>query len=291
MISFLIPNYNGELFIRDCLNSILQQTYTNWEALVIDDSSLDNSVNIIKEYKDERIKLVQRDIHVGLPNILNIGLNICKGEYIARLDSDDIAEPDRLKIQIDYLTDNQNVGILGTARRIIGTDKVYNSPVSEKVGKARIFFENFIAHPTVIMRKNVLEHYQLNYDPVFLYSQDYDLWLRASLVTGIASISNVLVQYREHQGQTSKDKIIIQTQYAQKARKRAFLLAGFRLNERFLQLLEKVSAYKGILKKVERREVIQLRDFLIVENKTIGFCDIKIWNDTVEEFCGNVLYE
>ena len=260
-VSFLIPALDAASYIGDCLRSLLRQRYGNFEIVIVNDGSRDNTDTICEDYRkksDKKISIVTNRTNTGLPSALNKGMDYCDGEYIARMDSDDISEPDRLAVQVAYLQQNPDVGILGTSRRIMGSGKIHNPAVDPSEGRERIFFENFIAHPTVMMRRETLVRNKLRYDETFILGEDYDLWLRASLCTKLASIETAVLSYREHDGQQSRTKLRVMAEGARRARKRAFLLGGFLLNERDLQIMDAFSLEGGTLRNIEKSEALRL---------------------------------
>jgi glycosyltransferase involved in cell wall biosynthesis len=118
-ITVLMPVYNGEKYLREAIDSIFNQTFTDFEFLIVDDGSTDNSVEIINSYQNSRINLVKNDKNEGLVYTLNRGLSLAKGEYIARMDCDDISLPERLKKQIDFLDSNSEIAVVGTWIKVI----------------------------------------------------------------------------------------------------------------------------------------------------------------------------
>ncbi|KQW97699.1 glycosyltransferase family 2 protein [Flavobacterium sp. Root420] len=202
-ITVLMPVYNCELYIKETINSILNQTFIDFEFLIIDDASTDKTIDIIKTYNDERIKLIKKTLNTGLTNSLNIGLKLAKGEYIARMDGDDISFPQRFAKQIALLDANPDIVLCGTLYKVIGTEKICNHPLLYEEIKVKLISGCYIAHPTVMFRKSVFESYQLEYDPAMEPAEDYDLWARLSFIGKIVNIGEVLLYYRIHSKQTS----------------------------------------------------------------------------------------
>ena len=197
MISVLMPIYNAELYVGEAIESILNQTYKNFEFIIIDDGSTDNSLNIIKSYKDDRIKLFQNDENKGLIYTLNRGLDLAQGKYIARMDSDDISLPKRFEIQVNFLEQNKNIGILGTGAKGFGVKSFihsYNGRVSGiDLMKACVIF-----HPTVFLRKEFFDKFNLRYSVDYKACEDYELWTRAIRFMEIYNIPDILLNYRVH---------------------------------------------------------------------------------------------
>jgi len=212
-VTVLMPVYNGEKYLREAIDSILNQTFADFEFLIINDGSTDDSEKIIKSYQDPRIKLVDNEINLGLIKSLNKGIDLAKGKYIARMDQDDISFSNRLKTQINFMNKHPKMGISGTWAKIIGKkNKKYIKTYSnlEKI-KATILFKSVIIHPSVIIRKAMLDKYVLKYDENFKQSEDYELWSRAIKYFPISNIKKYLIHYRIHKENTSHQYTKIQT--------------------------------------------------------------------------------
>lgn len=211
VISVVMAVYNGQSFLQEALDSIRVQTFTNYEFLIVNDGSTDETESILERYRrsDQRIK-VFNNIHRGLVAALNFGCQLAKGEYIARMDADDISVPDRFESQIDYLSQNRRVAVLGGRRRLIWKDSTplyqddrYGSePLSDIEIKTALKSYNCMAHYTVMMRTRSF-HEVGGYRAAFLDAEDYDLWLRMSEKYEIANLPKVLAYYRLHGNQVS----------------------------------------------------------------------------------------
>ncbi len=202
-ISVLLPVYNGETFIREAVESILKQSFKDFELLIINDGSTDKSGIILRDLAaaDKRILLIER-ANAGLVSTLNEGINRARGEFIARMDADDVAYPERLERQYKHIIKKPNLGVLGTFINIInGTGeiiRVSNYPVKPK--ETAQFLEQGcpVAHPTVMMRRKAVLKTG-GYRKAFSHCEDYDLWLRMSeLGYEIANIPEPLLNYRMH---------------------------------------------------------------------------------------------
>lgn len=192
-----MPFYNSRLYLEEAVRSILSQTFTDFELILIDDGSTDGSADIVTSIHDKRIKLVKNPKNMGLIATLNKGLDLAIGKYIARMDADDIALPERLKIQLEFLENNPQVIVCGTQIRYFGTVNS-NSKLYEKDEeiKSSLIFGSCFAHPTVMMRTEVLRKNNLYYENNHLHLEDYDLWLRMRNYGEYANINTVLLNYR-----------------------------------------------------------------------------------------------
>ena len=200
-VSVVMPVFNGERYLKEAVEGILNQTFGDFEFIIINDGSTDNTRGILESYADARIKLVEQE-HQGLIASLNRGLAIAGGEYVARMDSDDIAAPERFEKQVAFLRTHPKIGILGTACRIIddnGRDLgVRRWPISDLEIRWTSLFSSPFGHPTVILRRDILTKHGLEYADVFHMVEDYDLWIRALNHTRGANLDEPLLKYRVH---------------------------------------------------------------------------------------------
>jgi glycosyltransferase involved in cell wall biosynthesis len=196
-----MPVYNTEKYLNESIESILNQTFKDFELLIINDGSTDKSEEIIKSYTDERIRFINNEGNKGIPYTRNKGIQLSKGKYVAILDSDDYSYPDRLEKQIKFLEENPDFGLVGGGMKVIndksenlGLFSIPDDP-SEKIPVILLFYDCF-AQSSVMLRKSALpeEHYRISF-PV---SQDYDLWVRMSYNTKLWNIPEILINYRVH---------------------------------------------------------------------------------------------
>ncbi len=199
-LTVIMPVYNAEKYVYEAVDSILKQTYTDFEFLIFDDCSTDSSREIILSFKDSRIRLISSAINTGYVKHLNDGLNQAKGLYIARMDADDIALPDRFLKQINYLNQNEQVAACGSWIEFIGSKTgALEYPVEHlDIVTQLLLFGNAMAHPAVMLRKSVLTDQQLSYDASLEPAEDYELWNRIAAVAKLHNIPEVLLKYRVH---------------------------------------------------------------------------------------------
>lgn len=198
-VSIIMPTFNGEKFIKQAIDSILKQTFTNFEFLILDGGSTDNTIQIIKNYKDHRISLIEAEgQHLTLVDSLNLGIDLSRGEYIARMDCDDISKPDRLKKQVRFMDLNKNIGICGSWTIIFGKKikSLSKCPIKPESIKINLLFSNPIVHPSIIMRKSLLKQHNLYYDKNYKAAEDYEFWFRCSKYFDLANIPEPLLNYR-----------------------------------------------------------------------------------------------
>lgn len=206
-ISVIMPVYNAGSYLSQSIESILNQSFSDFEFLIYNDGSTDNSDHIIRSYSDKRIRYTNFEQNRGYVHILNRGLNESKGDYIARMDADDISISTRFEEQIAFLEKKPAVGICGSWFENFGTiSGVAKTPILDEDVKLSLFYGTPVGHPTVMMRKSMLEKYNLKYENDYLYSEDYELFERASAHFSILNIPKVLLQYRKHPTQVTNQK-------------------------------------------------------------------------------------
>ena len=202
VVTVLMSAFNDAAFLSEAVESILRQTFGNFEFLVIDDSSTDGSASLLAAVRDPRMRVVRNEEHLGLTRSLKAGVELARGQYIARMDADDVALPERLEKQVALLMKRPEIGILGSACYII-------DQVGREVGLLQMpeddlqihwtsLLANPFAHPTIMFRRDVLISRNLNYDEAFQTTQDYDLWMRMLRYTCGANLGEPLMRYRTH---------------------------------------------------------------------------------------------
>ena len=199
-VTILLPVYNGERYLAETLASLFQQTYTDFELLIIDDGSTDSSADIIKSFDDPRIRVLKNPERLKLSGALNRGMREAKGKYIARMDADDIALPLRLQRQIEYMEEHPTIGMCGTAIEIFGAGKPRKDVYLATADAIRAYalFDCPFCHPSVMMRRGMFLQYDLWYDGAYYPTEDYELWARAVDKFPTANIDEVLLRYRVH---------------------------------------------------------------------------------------------
>ncbi|MDR3593876.1 glycosyltransferase [Clostridium sp.] len=199
MVTVLMSVYNGEKFLEEAIESILNQTFSDFEFLIINDGSTDNSVKIIESFEDSRIRLINNEKNLKLIASLNKGVSLAKGKYIARMDCDDISMPDRLEKEVKFLESNQEYGLVGTWYTVIdgeGVEKYNRSyPSNNELIKLFLSLNCPLAHGSIMGKTELFkqnaygskEHYAV---------EDYELWVRMAKTTKIHNIPEYLFKYR-----------------------------------------------------------------------------------------------
>lgn len=200
-ISVILPVFNCEAHIVESIASILNQTFVQFELIIIDDCSKDKTVEIIKKNSDKRIFLHQKIKNTGYTDSLNWGIKIAQGKYIARMDADDICHPERLEKQYNYLENNSEILVCGTNAQIIGKDFCFNYPERHAEIMINLLFGSSLIHPSVMGQRKVFQ--ENPYDRTKEPAEDYDLWVRLTAKGKLANLKDVLLYYRVHDKQIS----------------------------------------------------------------------------------------
>jgi glycosyltransferase involved in cell wall biosynthesis len=206
-ISVIMPVFNADKYLKDAIESILNQTYKNFEFLIINDGSTDRSGDIIKSYSDPRIVYIINEQNRGFTYSLNLGLNLAKGEFLARMDADDISDPTRFEKQASILDKNPEIGVCGAFAKFFGIINVkVPLPTTDKAIKTRMLFGNPIIHSSVMMRSALVKEHNIQYDVNNYLTEDYELWMRLGKITKLYNLKEYLIKYRVHDTSVSRTK-------------------------------------------------------------------------------------
>ena len=208
-ITVLMSVYNGEKYLREAIDSILNQTFKDLEFLIINDGSTDKTAEILQSYQDPRIKIINNQKNIGLTKSLNKGLKLAKGEYIARMDADDISYQDRLQVQYDYLKNNPEVDLVGSWNDVIddigNTISFWKCNYSSEDIYYILNFRNCLTHCSLLFRKELVVN-NGGYNETMKNAQDYELWSRISKIAKIYQIQEPLVKWRMNSNVISTKK-------------------------------------------------------------------------------------
>ena len=271
-ITVLMSVYNGAEFLQEAIDSILTQTFSDFEFLIIDDGSTDDSVQIIESYTDDRIKLIRNTQNIGLTKSLNRGISLASGKYIVRMDADDVSLPHRIKKLVSYMNENDHVAVCGSWLVTIGeNNRVWKSYSEDSEIKTQMLFYNSIFHPTVIIRKSCLEEENILYDETLKTAQDYDMWVRIGMKAELGNIQEVLLKHRIHSGSIGRVFQREQTENANLARKKMLECVGLTAN--FIDVEKHMTFFDIDIKSKKKFVVDSLVHFsnLIVSNRKSKF--------------------
>ena len=200
-VTVFMPVYNARSYLQEAIRSILNQTYKDFELLIIDNCSTDDSVSIVESYNDTRIHLVVNNENIGLAGSRNKALEICDSGYIAFLDADDIAMPDRIRTQVQYMDEHKDIAAVGSYSATIdgygnGKDMFRPQLLNSNYIRAYMVFNNAIANSSAMVRKSVLDNNNIRYADNCYGVEDYKFWCEVIKYGDIANMGEILLKYR-----------------------------------------------------------------------------------------------
>ena len=202
-VSFILPIYNGGRYLRETLESLFAQTFSDFEIVAVNDGSTDETAEILREVHDPRVRVIARE-NRGLVASLNEAIGAARGELLARIDADDICMPWRLERQVGFLDAHADISVAGSAIETFGGERVETIVYPDRPA-ATMLFRSAMAHPSVMIRKSMLEKHGLQYREPYRCAQDYDLWCRCIVRgVGIRNMPEPLIRYRMHAGQITQ---------------------------------------------------------------------------------------
>lgn len=277
-ITVLMPVYNCELYIKEAIESVLNQSYSDFELLIIDDASTDKTLSIIKTYVDSRIQLIEKPLNTGYTNSLNLGLELAKGTYIARMDGDDISMPERFEKQEAFLDANREVVLCGALFNVIGSDLVVKLPEHHDEIKLGLLRGNCMAHPSVMIRKQILDEFSIVYDLSKEPAEDFDLWVRLLSFGKLYNLQEVLLNYRVHTTQVSQQRAITQIQSALESRLQMLKYLNCTFDSKESDLLKKIMEENILVTFDEVKDFFVLKGKMVLANSN-NFFDVKGFNN------------
>lgn len=218
-LSVIMPVYNGEAYLRQAIDSILEQTFKDFEFIIIDDASTDGTIDIIRSYTDSRIRVIRNRSQKGNYPSRNKGLELAIGKYICVMDADDIAYPQRLEIQYMYLEAHPDIWAVGTSYDFSKPGNKRNLPSSHKQLMICLLLNNIFLHSSLMIRSDILK-IQGGYNEKYVYSSDYELMSRLALLGKVENLPDVLMMYRWHKSQISQSHQEEQKAYADEIRRK-----------------------------------------------------------------------
>lgn len=205
LVSIIMSVFNGEQFLRESVNSILNQTYKNYEIIVIDDGSTDNTNQILSSYVNSKLQVYKNETNQGLIYSLNKAIQLAQGNLLARMDADDIAMPHRLETQVSYFDNYPELAILGSAYylRSHKRNKLHIPAIKLGAIQANTLFNSPFGHPTVMLNRAVIGEDRLKYNKDYKHAEDYELWSNIVFNAVTSNIAEPLLTYRVHSNQVS----------------------------------------------------------------------------------------
>jgi len=284
-ISVILPVYNTQEYIEESIRSILTQTYDNFELIVINDGSTDKTKDIIFSFNDSRIKIYNFTENKGLVERLNFGLSIANGEFIARMDADDIAVENRFELQINCFRERPNICLCYTDIETIdqNKNKVKNwfRGFDSKYTKIFLLFDNNIPHPTVMLKNHIIKQKRIFYNSLFFPAEDYELWYRLINLCNFEFLDKKLLYYRVHNNNVSIIKQNYQAKIVKKIITYQLSKLGLTPNnvEYFIHrnlFLQKLFPAPDLIEKSQ-----QWVQKLIYANKTTEVYDQSVFNEFI----------
>ncbi len=277
LVSVVMAVHNEqEDFLRVSFNSIFQQSYSNIELIVIDDASDEVCQGVINDLCKDKInvKRIRNVENLGLTKSLNRGLAMTEGEFVARMDADDISMPKRIELQVDFLKNHSDIDIVGTGVVAFGEENCFMSPAfgyTNDEAQCNLFFSSTLCHPSVMMRKSFLDKNRLSYDENVKKGQDYDLWERASVHGKLAVMSNVLLFYRTHSKQITYTNRFDQNSSADTIRKRRLQRIGINASDKDYKCHKLLAS--GTDRTISVNDVESWINVVLGHNDVAGFVD------------------
>lgn len=206
-VTVILPVYNGERYLREAIDSVLAQTYRDFELWVCNDGSTDGTVDIVDSYIDPRIRRVDNPHNMGLVATLNHAFSMVESPYIARMDDDDLWHPEKLELQMKLLESRPEVGVCGTSIHKFGdVDAIHVFPEESDALKVGLLFYCMMSHPSVVYRRSMLIETGLSYRQDYFPAEDYKMWVDVLKQSHIFNLQQPLVEYRQHGGQICREK-------------------------------------------------------------------------------------
>jgi len=283
LISVVMPVFNCDSFIAKSVESILGQTLRDFELIIIDDCSTDKTVEFIKGYQDSRITLIQKPENSGLVASLNLGIELARGKFIARMDGDDISDSRRFEKQVAFLNSNPEVMLCGAWLQLLGTEEIIKYPADPENIKIALLDYCALAHPVIMMRKDFITTNKLYYDQGFECAEDYDLWTRAVSVGKLTNIPQVLLFYRIHDNQVTVREQYKQAKNSNLCRLRMLCYPITEISDTDIEMGELIVESKQINDVAQLQRVVNWLDRLFNHNIKAGFYPRNEFNQFVKK--------
>ncbi len=253
-VTVFMPVYNAERYLKQSIDSILNQTYQDFDFIIVEDASTDRSMDVLRSYKDKRIKIYQNESNMGISYTRNRGLELCKTEYMALLDDDDIAMPYRLEHEVKFLDEHPQVDVVGGHQRQIDADgrdinKQWSVYLNPKYIKAYLMTGNTVVNGSTMFRKKLIDDHNIRYQEHCYGAEDYRFWVECSIKGTIANLDEVLLLWRNghgnETGRTTRDNWKERKAFLDSVHTYALKANGFIMDEEQLEIINKVFMEEG----------------------------------------------
>ena len=215
LISVVMPVYNAAPFLKEAVDSLLMQSFLDFELIVVEDASTDHSLEILDTYRDSRILVLKNEVNRGNYPSRNIGMSVAKGKYICVMDADDIALLHRLAVQFQFMETHPEILACGSAYQVIGSNEMYRSVQNYESIQEALLLDNCFLHPSLCFRTSVLKKIGM-YNEDYIYASDYDFLCKMALVGPIVNLPDILMKYRWHNGQITQAHRLEQIKYVKR---------------------------------------------------------------------------
>lgn len=284
-VSIIMPVHNGEKYIHQSIDSILNQTLKTFELLILDDNSIDKSMEIAKSFIDKRIRIIKTS-GKGISQALNKGLAIAKSPFIARMDCDDICEPDRLQKQVEFMIKTPDKDIIGSQVTVVDSDGYYVKTrevnLTDLDIRISLFLgETSISHPTMMMRTNFLNEHKLQYNSKCDLAEDYDLLCRASFLTKFENMNQSLLKYRIHNNSVNQMHFNKQRHIARRILRNHLYKMGVPFSEE--ELLCHFQFALPLNEKIKLQDLLNWSEKLIIMNQKNGWFENKTFSNHITQ--------
>ena len=293
VVTVLMPVYNGEKYLTEAIDSILNQTFTDFEFLIINDGSTDNSETIILSYDDSRIRYEKNETNLKLITTLNKGIELCKGKYIVRMDADDISALDRIEKQVEFMEKHPDVGLCGTwFERFDKTGKkgaAKYAPDHDVICYKHLY-QLHLSHGTAIFRKSILDKLNFRFDKEYAHAEDYDLFTRMALETKLANLPFVGYAVRHHQNEVSVKFGNIQRANSLRVRKRLFDLLDTESDEKVLIAFEELNHQNYQSIDLSDEQTKKMLESLVLGNQNTNYIKTDYFENQIKYLWLNYCY-
>jgi glycosyltransferase involved in cell wall biosynthesis len=269
IVQILMPVYNAERFLAEAIESVLNQTFDDFELLIINDGSSDKSEEVILSFSDPRIRYLKNDSNLKLIKTLNKGIQLSAGKYIVRMDADDICHPERIQKQFEFMESNPEIGICGSWFEAFG--EVENSIVKYKEKHdeimTRMLYQCHFCHPSIIIRRELFEESEMYFDENYPHAEDYEFYLRASKKWKFHNLQEVLLKYRIHGESVSNKNKAIQIKNSLIIKKRFFAEMNIPATDEQMEAFENLNYQNYVEVKLESEKIQILIESLRASNQ------------------------
>ena len=282
LISVIMSVYNEEQYLCDAIDSILAQTVTDFELIIVDDGSTDRTREILAGYHDPRIRVLYNEENCGLTVNLNHALDAAEGQFIARMDGDDIAHPDRFAKELEYLEQHPELELISCRTKTFGNENLQSDITGDpEYLRCRMLVRPVLAHPGFMVRGEVFRELGYRYDESFRQAQDYDLAARLTRQYSIGICPEVLLEYRAHEGQVSSKAGGKQFQNADRVRERLLRELGIELTETEWEIYHQLVLEKSSEDVAVYVQTVRIIDRIVEQNDKLAIYDGMVLKNTL----------